>query len=83
MFSVSEISFFGFILTTEGVKKEPNRLSTILEWPEPTTHQEIQFFLKFANFYRRFIIEFSRIVGGLTGIVITWARGRSRDQLDR
>ncbi len=69
VFSVTEISFLGFILTTEGVKMEPSRVSTISEWPEPASHREIQVFLRFANFYRGFIMGFSRIVGGLTGIL--------------
>lgn len=76
VFSVTEIYFLGFILTTEGVKMEPSRLSTISEWPEPTTHREIQVFLGFTNFYRRFIMGFSRIVGGLTGMLTGGTQGK-------
>ena len=53
---------------TEGVKIEPSRMSTIAEWPKPITFREIQVFLGFANFYRRFIIGFSRIVTRLRNI---------------
>ncbi len=45
---------------------EPNRVSIIAEWPEPTIFLEIQVLLGLANFDRRFIMSFSRIVGGLT-----------------
>ena len=76
VFSVTEISFLGFILTTEGVKMEPSRVSTISEWPEPASHREIQVFLGFANFYRRFIMGFSRIVGGLTGMLTGGTQGK-------
>ncbi len=69
MFNVTEISFLGFILITEGVKMELSRKSTISEWPEPTSHRDIQVFLRFVNFYRRFIMGFSRIVSGLTGML--------------
>ncbi len=62
MFSVTEISFLGFILTTDRVKMELSRLSTISEWPKPNTNREIQVFLRFPNFYQRFIIGLSRIV---------------------
>lgn len=48
---------------------EPSRVATIAQWPEPTTFREIQVFLGFANFYRRFIMGFSRIVGGLTDML--------------
>lgn len=41
---VEEISFLGFLLTTEGVKMEPSRVSTIAEWPEPTTFEKSRYF---------------------------------------
>ena len=40
-FYVTEIFFLGFILTKEGVKMEPSRVSTISELPESTTYREI------------------------------------------
>jgi hypothetical protein len=38
---------------------EPDRVRTIAEWPEPASHRNIEVFLGFANFYRRFINSFS------------------------
>ncbi len=66
VFGVSKISFLGFILTTEGVKMDPSRVLTIEEWPVTKSFRDIQVFFRFVNFYRRFIREFSRIVGKLT-----------------
>ena len=34
-------------------------MDTILEWPELTTYCEVQVFLGFTNFYRRFIYDYS------------------------
>ena len=76
VFCVKEISFLEFLLMTEGVKMEPSRVSTIAEWPEPTTFREIQVFLGFANFYRRFIMGFSRIVTGLTDMLKDGTQGK-------
>ncbi len=45
---------------------EDDRTSTILNWPEPESVCEIQGFLGFANFYRRFVKRFSRIAHLLT-----------------
>ncbi len=73
---VEEISFLGFLLTTEGVKMEPSRVFTIVEGPQPTTFREIQVFLGFANIYRRFIMGFSRIIGRLTDILKRRTQGK-------
>ncbi len=45
---------------------EKDRISTILNWPEPESVCEVQSFLGFANFYRRFVKEFSTIAHPLT-----------------
>ena len=79
VFDVSEISFLGYILTTDGVKIDPSRVSTIEEWPLPKSFREIQVFLGFGTFYRRFIQEFSRIVGGLTGMLNGSSKGKFQD----
>ncbi len=44
--------FLGFILTDKGVEMEEDRISTILNWPEPESVCEVQSFLGLANFYR-------------------------------
>ena len=66
LFIVTRILFLDFILTDKGVEMEEDCISTILNWPEPESICEVQSFLGFANFYRRFVIEFSRIAHPLT-----------------
>lgn len=34
----------------------------VAEWPTPTTRKQLQWFLGFANFYRRFIRDYSRVL---------------------
>ena len=58
-FSVTRISFLRFILTDEGVEMKEDHISTISNWPEPEAVCEVQSFLRFINFYRRFVKEFS------------------------
>ena len=36
------------------------------EWPTPTSRKQLQRFLGFANFYRRFIRDYSRVATPLT-----------------
>jgi hypothetical protein len=65
-FSTKSVEFLGYIVTPEGVVMDPERVKTIQEWPEPEGYRDIQVFLGFANFYRRFIHNYSAIVRPLT-----------------
>jgi hypothetical protein len=75
-FNMQRISFVGFIITPEGVKMEPDRERTIAEWPEHESHRDIQVFLGFANFYRRFISAFSKIAKPMTDMLKGGKNGR-------
>ena len=45
---------------------DPDGISAITEWPTPTDAHDIQVFLGFANFYRRFVDGFSCVVSPIT-----------------
>ena len=66
LFSVKHVPFLGYIITDTGVEMEMDRISSIVNWPEPESIREVQMFLGFVNFYRRFIQGFSRIAAPLT-----------------
>lgn len=56
------MEFLSFIVTPGGVVMDPIRVKTIREWPEPESYKDIQVFLGFANFYRRFVHGYSGLV---------------------
>ena len=58
---------------------EEDCISTILNWPEPESVCEVQSFLGFANFYRRFVKEFSRIAHPLTDMTKGAAQRTKKD----
>jgi hypothetical protein len=60
--NLKEIGFVKFVITPEQVCMEKDRIAIIKKWPMPKCHRDIQVFLGFANFYKRFIKGFSRIV---------------------
>jgi hypothetical protein len=65
-FSSDTVEYLGFILSKDGLKMDPSKVQTIQDWPEPRKVKDIQSFLGFANFYRRFISDYSDIVVPLT-----------------
>ncbi len=48
---------------------DEGKVKAVVEWPRPTTLKELQRFLGFANFYRRFIRGFSMVAEPLTALV--------------
>ena len=48
---------------------DPSKTKSVISWPTPKNPKEIQIFLRLANFYRRFINNFSKIVTPLTQLL--------------
>ena len=53
---------------TKEIKLDPAKVETVKEWSTPAGVKETQVFLGFANFYRRFIRDYSSIVSPLTAL---------------
>ncbi|KAI2655102.1 Transposon Tf2-9 polyprotein [Labeo rohita] len=61
-------TFLGFIISAQGVAMDPQKLEAVRSWPLPTSLKQLQRFLGFANFYRRFIRGFSSTAAPLTAL---------------
>ena len=48
---------------------DPNKVKAVTTWPTPTTKGELQQFLGFINFYRRFVKGFAKIAKPLTKLM--------------
>jgi len=68
-FHATTVSFLGFIISPNGISMEPDHVAAITEWPMPISIEDIQTFLGFANFYRRFIEGYSRITAPITSLL--------------
>ena len=56
------------IISTDGVRMDPDKVDAIVNWEAPINVKDVQAFLGFSNFYRRFIRGFSRIVRPLVSL---------------
>ncbi len=70
-FYQDEVRLLGFVVSAQGIKMEEESIEAVKTWPEPQSVRDIQFFLGFANFYRKFIKNFSWIAALLTSMLRT------------
>ncbi|KAK3505726.1 hypothetical protein QTP70_020347 [Hemibagrus guttatus] len=68
-FSRTTVTFLGYVISPRGVEMDTNKVRAVSEWPAPATNKELQRFLGFANFYRRFIQSYSSVAAPLTSIL--------------
>jgi hypothetical protein len=62
------VEFLGYVISTQGITMDTQKVKTIQEWVVPTRVRDVQSFLGFANFYRRFIKGFSVIAQPLIAL---------------
>lgn len=65
-FHTTSVEYLGYLLSPDGLTMSSEKIQAIVNWPEPRKVKDIQSFLGFANFYRRFIFNYSDIVVPLT-----------------
>jgi hypothetical protein len=65
-FHTERTEYLGYIISPTGLQMDPEKINTVKEWREPVNVKGIQSFLGFANFYRWFIHDFSKITTPLT-----------------
>jgi hypothetical protein len=65
-FEKKEVEFLGYIVSGTGVRMAASRSQVIQDWKAPKSQKEVQIFIGFCNFYRRFVRNFSAIAKPIT-----------------
>jgi hypothetical protein len=68
-FDMREIDYLRYMIDSLKLRMNLVRIVTITEWSVSKSHKNVQVFINFANFYRRFIRYFSRITADLTNLL--------------
>ena len=67
-FHTDQVEYLGFIISPGGINMDSEKTRAIRSWPVPRSVREMQRFLGFCNFYRRFIDHYSSIATPLTNL---------------
>ena len=65
-FFQQETKYLGHFISKEGISVDPDKISCVRDWPQPKNVTEVQRFLGFTSFYRRFVKGFAKISQTLT-----------------
>jgi hypothetical protein len=58
-FEKTNIKYLNVIILHNKVEMDPVKIAGVADWPTPSNKKEVQSFVSFINFYRRFIPGFS------------------------
>ena len=67
-FHQREVEFLGYKISDKGISMASKKVEDIQVWSTPQSVKDVQSFMAFANFYRRFIEGFSKIAKPLTDL---------------
>jgi len=75
VFHQDEVEFLGYIVKTSGVTMSDRKVKSVQNWAHPRSVKEVHIFIGFANFYRRFIKDLSKVCKPITETL----KGNSKD----
>jgi len=60
-FGVQSVKFLGHIISTEGIKMNPEKVNVLKQFPQPKTRKELKRFLGVTNFYHHFVQQIGSV----------------------
>ena len=67
-FLCEEVKYLGHIVSTTGIRPDPDKITAVKNFPIPKTVKQTQSFLGLANYYRNFVERFAQISEPLTNL---------------
>ncbi|KAF8761059.1 hypothetical protein RHS01_00629 [Rhizoctonia solani] len=60
-FHVTTVDYLGIVISPSGFSMDRKKVEAVTSWPQPRTVKQVQAFLGFVNYLRRFIPNFSSV----------------------
>ena len=60
-FAKDKLNYLGHTISSAGLQPESSKIEAVKSWPKPQSVTQVQQFLGFCNFYRRYVKNFSQI----------------------
>ena len=79
-FESNYVDYLGIIVGNGTVRMDPKKVEAVKNWPTPQKKRDVQSFLGFCNFFRRFIRDFSKIARPLSSLTgnSEWSWGKEQ-----
>jgi hypothetical protein len=66
LFAQQSIEYLGHVISQEGVAVDPNKVTSVINWPTPKNVKGVRGFLGLTGYYRKFIKYYGKIAKPLT-----------------
>lgn len=64
-----EVKFLGHIISTEGIRMDSENIAAVMRVNVPKTRKDVQSYIGFLNFYRKYFKDFARLIQPLTELL--------------
>ena len=68
-FFKTRITYLGHIVSSKGIETDPKKVKAVKNWTIPKTVTDVRSFLRFTNYYRRFINGYAKVAKPLNTLV--------------
>jgi hypothetical protein len=68
-FWINEVPFMGYVISSEGITVYHGKVHDVLDWKFKKSVHQVQSFLCLVGYYRRFILNFSKISKPITKLL--------------